>query len=276
MPRWCWPASTLTWGVGWHVNLTSGAPVLPPRDVPTLVDRRGQFRPLQAQLGGLLAGTTNRQEVARELRAQLAIMLDAGLQPTHVDGHLHAHAFPGVFPIVLRLLAEHQIPALRSPALSAWFPTTQQKTTNPWAALHPRNRLAALIAAGLNVPPLLHGLQWLTPRLEQSRLAALQQAGVVYPTRMIDAARSITTPVPAASFAAALAAEPAHLIEVMAHPAWNRDPTGRGAAEVALLTDPALQSALATQQVVCGSYRAYCAAQTIPPGPSASQGELED
>src|SRR3954452_4344148 len=95
-----------TLGVGWHVNLTEGGPVLPPGAVPTLVDRRGLFRPIGALLPGLVSGQVRRADVERELRAQLALLLDAGLRPTHVDGHLHAHAFPRVLPIVLGLMAQ--------------------------------------------------------------------------------------------------------------------------------------------------------------------------
>src|SRR6478609_1032650 len=43
-------------GLGLHVNLTEGVPVLPPCEVPSLVDRRGRFRSLGQQLGGLPRG----------------------------------------------------------------------------------------------------------------------------------------------------------------------------------------------------------------------------
>ncbi len=67
-------------GIGFHVNLTEGTPVLSPREVPSLVDQRGFFRPLVPQLAGLSLGRTNLDEVARELSAQFAILCDAGIR----------------------------------------------------------------------------------------------------------------------------------------------------------------------------------------------------
>lgn len=229
-----------TLGVGWHVNLTEGVPVLPPRAVPTLVGRDGRFRPLGAQLGGLLRGTTRPDEIARELRAQLVILLDAGLCPTHVDGHLHAHAFPGVFPIVLRLMAEYRIPALRSPALGAWLPHgTDGTIENPWGALRPGSPLAPLLRSRR----LLGASGRLAPHLDHARLRAIRRAGLICADRLFDAARFLSAPDPPAALGAALARAGGELTEIMAHPAWNRD-ARRGAAEVALLTNPRLRAAL--------------------------------
>lgn len=227
-------------GVGWHVNLTEGGSVLPPREVPTLTDRHGQFRPIGGLLGGLLGGQISGVEIERELRAQVAIILDAGIQPTHVDGHLHAHAFPRVFPIVLRIVAEHGIKALRSPAIGAWLPPqrTGAAIENPFGALKPGSPLTPLLGSRR----VLGLATWLTPQLERARLRQLRQAGIVYANRLFDAARFLTAPDPQAALVAAIMAstDPA---EIMAHPAWNRDAT-RGAAEVALLTDPRLRTAL--------------------------------
>ncbi|MGN6562001.1 MAG: carbohydrate deacetylase [Thermomicrobiales bacterium] len=109
-------------GVGLHLNLTAGAPVLPPDQVPSLVDRRGRFRYLDAQLGRLATGRLRLADVERELRAQFATFTAHGLQPSHVDGHLHVQSWPGVLPIVLRLMREYGVRALRSPLLTAWLP----------------------------------------------------------------------------------------------------------------------------------------------------------
>lgn len=201
-----------TLGVGWHVNLTEGGPVLPPGAVPSLVDRRGQFRPLGAQLAGLAGGRVRVAEVERELRAQLALLLDAGLTPTHADGHLHAHAFPHVLPIVLRIMAERRIPALRSPLLGSWLP--------------PRAAAARLVA-------------W----AERRRAMALRRRGVVLAGRLLDASRFLSAPDPVVALVAALERRAGASVEIMTHPAWNRD-AARGTAEVALLTDRRLHVAL--------------------------------
>lgn len=229
-----------TLGVGWHINLTEGAPVLPPREVPTLVGRDGLFRPLVAQLGGLLRGTTCPREIERELRAQLAILLDAGIKPTHLDGHLHAHALPRVLPIVLRLMAEYRVPALRSPAIGAWLPRARATgVQNPWGVLRPGSPLTPLLGSGT----LLDTIGRLAPYLDRARLRAIRRIGLICADRLLDNARFLAAPDPPQALVAALADQGDGLIEIMAHPAWNRDAT-RGAAEAALLTTPDLHATL--------------------------------
>ena len=220
-------------GIGFHVNLTEGAPVLPPREVPSLVDRRGHFRPLLAQLAGLALGRTNLDEVARELSAQFAILCDAGIRPTHVDGHLHAHAFPGVLDVVVRLLASSGVRALRSPLLGAWL-------TGERASARLRGGAVLIGSAALRVC------------LDGRREAALDAARIVRAGYLLDAARFLMADDPTLALAEA-AAVPGSLVEVMTHPAWNRD-AARGAAEVALMTDPRLSGLLAARGVRVGHY----------------------
>jgi predicted glycoside hydrolase/deacetylase ChbG (UPF0249 family) len=230
-----------TLGVGWHVNLTEGGPVLPPGEVPTLVDRRGLFRPIGALLPRLLAGKVRMADVERELRAQLELLLDAGLRPTHVDGHLHAHAFPRVLPVVLGLMAEHGIGAMRSPLVGAWLPKRRagDPAESPWGALRPGSRTLRLATA----PSAIALLARLSPRAEWARAELLRRRGVVCTGRLFDTAGFLAAPDPVGAVVGAVAASPGGSVEMMSHPAWNRD-AARGAAEVALLTNPCLRAAL--------------------------------
>lgn len=50
-----------------------------------------------------------------ELRAQVRRILDAGLQPTHLDTHKHTHLLPPVLDAVARLSEEYKIPWVRRP-----------------------------------------------------------------------------------------------------------------------------------------------------------------
>lgn len=227
-------------GVGWHINLTEGGPVSPPRAVPSLVDRRGLFRPLGAQLRGILAGTARTDELARELAAQLALLLDAGIAPTHVDGHLHAHAFPRVLPLVLGLVARHRIGALRSPRLGVWLPPDATgRSGSPWAGLRPGSALARVAGSR----PLGGTLRRLAPYLDRPRAADLARRGIMEADRLYDAAHFLAAVDPPTALATALDAGGGAIMEIMTHPAWNRDPA-RGAAEGALLNDPRLHIAL--------------------------------
>jgi hypothetical protein len=248
-------------GVGWHVNLTEGGPVLPPREVPSLVDRRGRFRPIGVQLRGILSGTARTDELARELAAQLALLLDAGIVPTHVDGHLHAHAFPRVLPLVLDLMVRHRIGALRSPHLGVWLtPGAAGEFENPWAGLRPDTALARLVGAR----GVASNLRRLAPHLDRPRAAALTHWGIVAADQLYDAAHFLGAADPPIALAAALGAGDGTVMEIMTHPAWNRDPE-RGAAESALLNDPCLHAALLARgirRVHYGTVRAEAALST--------------
>ncbi len=90
-------------GVGLHVVLVCGRSVLPPKEIPHLVDRAGQF-PSQSVRTGLRYQFSPhaRRELRLEIYAQLEKFRRTGLQPSHIDGHLHMH----MHPVVLRILSE--------------------------------------------------------------------------------------------------------------------------------------------------------------------------
>ena len=101
-------------GVGVHLNLSDGAPVAEPRSVVSLLDGGGKFSSgpeslllKRARRGLVLA------EVEREWDAQIRKVREAGIRPTHVDGHKHVHMLPGLFEIALRLAKRHGIEAVR-------------------------------------------------------------------------------------------------------------------------------------------------------------------
>lgn len=82
-------------GVGLHLELTASAPVL--AGLRHFFDARAR-----AGLEG-------------EIRRQIERLLSMGVEPTHVDGHINAHAHPVVFPALCRLAKEYGIPRVRLP-----------------------------------------------------------------------------------------------------------------------------------------------------------------
>ena len=80
--------------IGVHLQLTGGAPLLPPDRVPSLVDASGEFP--RHPHGGLVV---DHDEVLREWCAQVEAVLDAGLSPTHIDSHRSVHEHPMLFDV---------------------------------------------------------------------------------------------------------------------------------------------------------------------------------
>ena len=111
-----------TLGVGCHVVLVDGEPVLPPQQIPSLVDpRTGRFQPtLGAFLQRLLTGRIRTAEIEAEAGAQIALLENAGVALTHIDTHKHVHMFPAVLRPVLRAARAAGIRAARNPFEPAW------------------------------------------------------------------------------------------------------------------------------------------------------------
>jgi chitin disaccharide deacetylase len=111
-----------TLGVGCHVVLVDGEPVLPAREVPTLVDARtGQFhQTLGKFLPRLFMGRIRAAEIEAEAAAQIALLKNRGLRLTHVDTHKHTHMFPAVLRPVLRAAKAAGIGMVRNPFEPEW------------------------------------------------------------------------------------------------------------------------------------------------------------
>ena len=109
-------------GVGCHVVLVDGEPVLPPRQIPTLVDRQtGCFPPkLGTLLMRLFTGRIRIAEIEAEAAAQIALLQSRGLRLTHIDTHKHTHMFPAVLRPVLRAARAAGIFAVRNPFEPEW------------------------------------------------------------------------------------------------------------------------------------------------------------
>lgn len=119
-------------GVGCHVVLADGEPLLAARQLPTLVDSRSlRFQPtLGAFLSRLLSGRIRPSEIEAEAAAQIALLKQRGLRLTHIDTHKHTHMFPAVLRPVLRAARAAGICAVRNPFEPAW---SRRATPNaPW------------------------------------------------------------------------------------------------------------------------------------------------
>ena len=114
--------ATPTLGVGCHVVLVDGEPVLPAREIPTLIDSRtGGLQPtLGAFLQRLLTGRIGSAEIEAEAGAQIALLQAKGVALTHIDTHKHVHMFPAVLRPVLRAAASHGIRSIRNPFEPRW------------------------------------------------------------------------------------------------------------------------------------------------------------
>jgi len=114
--------ATPSLGVGCHVVLVDGVPVMRAQNLPTLVGlRTGSFHPtVGAFLILLLTGRIRFSEIEAETAAQISLLQSRGVRLTHIDTHKHAHMFPAVLRPVLRAAREAGIRAVRNPFEPTW------------------------------------------------------------------------------------------------------------------------------------------------------------
>ncbi len=100
--------------IGLHLTLVQGRAVLPPAELPGLVDRAGNFsnNPVTAGFRYFIDRGLYCQ-LKREIEAQIKRVFDAGIALTHIDGHLNMHLHPTVFRILAELMPRYGITTFR-------------------------------------------------------------------------------------------------------------------------------------------------------------------
>jgi chitin disaccharide deacetylase len=108
-------------GVGCHIVLVDGDPLLDQTVVRSLLDQRGHsgrphFRQGISRFGVLaLLRWLDENEIEAEATAQIRKLQAAGITVTHIDSHKHTHLFPRVLRPLLRAAASCGVRAIRNP-----------------------------------------------------------------------------------------------------------------------------------------------------------------
>jgi chitin disaccharide deacetylase len=109
-------------GVGCHVVLVDGSPVLDKTKVRSLLKPRSaktgdpQFREGISRFGALaLLGRLAADEIEAEATSQIRKLQASGIEVTHLDSHKHTHLFPQVLRPLLRAAKICGVRAIRNP-----------------------------------------------------------------------------------------------------------------------------------------------------------------
>ncbi len=189
---------TPTLGVGCHVVLVDGAPVLPRDQIPTLIDSKtGSFpNSLATFLSRLFSGRIRTAEIEAEAAAQIAFLQQRGVRLTHVDTHMHTHVFSAVLRPLLRAACAAGIRGIRNPFEPHW--STRATRRANWM------RLAQVGA-----------LRWLEP--ESRRI--IEEAGFVTTSGTVAVAG--TGILDAETLRSLLRSLPSGQWELVTHPGYN-------------------------------------------------------
>ncbi len=214
--------------VGLHVVLVHGRPVLPPDEVPDLVDDRGAFSQHLVRAGfSFFFRPAVRRQLAAEIRAQFAAFRATGLPMDHVNAHNHMHLHPTISALILKVGRDFGIQAVRVPSKP------------PLASFRAAGRgLAGRLLASAGLAPFVGLLRW---RLRRSRLKSNRHVFGLHDTGRMEPAlvRRMVGRLPEG------------VTEMYFHPAAGRAPelddqmpAYRHQDELAALTQPGLRDAL--------------------------------
>ena len=152
-----------TLGIGLHIVLVEGRPLLPADRIPALVDATGNFRTDMARAGvTIFASPAARRQLAAEIEAQFAAFAATGLALDHVNAHKHFHLHPTIAGTILKVGKRFGMRAARAPIESRELlrqvdgTDTGPRIETVWARLV----RARLRRAGMLVPDQVFGLAW--------------------------------------------------------------------------------------------------------------------
>ncbi|MEA2780628.1 MAG: hypothetical protein QOK29_2172 [Rhodospirillaceae bacterium] len=218
--------------VGLHLVLVEGRPVLPPDELPDLVDRRGHFHDDMLRTSFAILLPRVHRQLEAEIQAQFAAFRATGLTLDHVNAHKHFQLHPTIAGLTLRIGRKYGLAAMRMPfepmrvldRIESGGRRLAATAVAPWAAL----LRARLRASGIAVPDQVFGLAW-SGAMTESRVQGL------------------------------LANLPEGVSEIYAHPATaggfiGAAPGYRYADELAALTAPASRAAAAASGARMGGF----------------------
>lgn len=109
-------------GVGLHLTLTGARSVLPPRDIPGLVDSAQRFGANPVTAGWrYFFRRSLREPLRREIHAQFEKFFATGLRLDHVNGHQHVHLHPVVFRLIEHNLGPWRVTHFRCTRDPFWL-----------------------------------------------------------------------------------------------------------------------------------------------------------
>jgi chitin disaccharide deacetylase len=220
--------------IGLHLVLTDGTPVLPPEDIPSLVNEQGRFRSNLFTNGTrYFLSLAARRQLEAEIRAQFEAFAATGLALDHVNAHNHFHSHPTVLGLMLRIGREFGLQAMRLPyepsgraGRLGWFGGLGGFAIKGWFQMMKRR----LQYAGVLCNDWLYGIR---------------HTGAMNESRLLERLRQL----------------PLGVTEIYLHPA-----TQSGAAiahsmrdykhldELAALRSPRVRAALSQLGIACGGY----------------------
>ncbi len=230
-------------GVGLHVTLLDGRPVLPPELVPGLVGPDGRFSSDPLRFGvALYVSPELRRQAEAEIAAQFDRFRAAGLEMDHINGHKHFHLHPVVLSVITRIAPRFGSPPVRVP-LEPFAASFRAKRDRAFG------RLASWLFYSVQTRPMRRQLRAAGIR-SNDQVFGLNDSGAMVESRMLQLIDQL----------------PDGISELYCHPAKRRwdgpdtlPPEYRAEEELGALLSPAVRAKLEARGLLPLSYRAAVA-----------------
>jgi chitin disaccharide deacetylase len=99
--------------IGLHINLTEGYPLTTPiLSCRRFCDESGQFI-YKRRTPIFFLSKKEQEAIYGELKAQIEKIIDAGVQPSHLDSHHHVHTEWAILKLIIRLGKEYRVTNIR-------------------------------------------------------------------------------------------------------------------------------------------------------------------
>jgi len=229
--------------MGLHLNITTGRPVLPVDQVPTLVDADGRFHSYDTIIKYL--PNISLSELRAELNAQAELLVASGVQFDHIDYHFHLMAlYTPFWPAVRELALKYDVP-VRQPVPESLYGQVKLKGRSAATIAV----IKSIIAFGIRHPILTMRLvSHMMPAAYKRQAALLEADGVTATDWFIDAYYGNAT---LDRFISVIRQLPPGVSEVAVHPAIVDDQlhsvgaiyVEERAEELSVLLDPRVRDA---------------------------------
>ena len=219
--------------IGIHLNMTLGKPVLPPEEVPTMVNKNGEFWNEDQILTHI--ADINYEELKKEIRAQIELFLSSGVPLDHIDYHNHILALYTPYHQIVREIAIEKNLPIRNPVpVSAYRKIKVSSGGGDSAAisklivygmLHPFKSIPMMKKVGVDA------------FIEQERIT--KEFGIKTPDWFVDVFYENADN---ETFLSIIDQLPNGVSEIMCHP-------GSSENEIHILTNPQIKSKIAEKEI---------------------------
>ena len=167
-------------GIGSHLNITTGKPVLSVQEVPSLVNDKGNFYTVDELLPKL--ASIAMVDLKKELRAQIMALVNTDIQVDHLSDQNGILSFYGpFFDIVTELALEFNVP-VRTPEIAS----IKYPDLFPNSCMKENGRKKAMKLAIQNPLKAFHLLKYARIQEIEKKVQILEGLGIPHPDLLIE------------------------------------------------------------------------------------------